>query len=233
MEHDGKKIAILGTATTTLECAPVNDPSWEIWACSPWMQGKLHPRSETTGGFDRFFEVHPLSQFAPCEVTDFIPWMAKCGKPVHVFHDLGLPNQVFCEKEKIEAQHGSAFLTSTIAWMLAIAIEERPAQIGIWGVDMADGTEYAYQKQGCLHFIALARLLGIDIVLPSESELRHVPAAYPDRYATDIAIRLTKKIEKTRAELAEIERNLKVFEEARNMKRGELDAFKSMYRTMV
>src|SRR5882724_12802375 len=127
-----KKIAVLGTATSTLEFAPVNDPSWEIWACSPWMQRKLHPRSDGVGGFDQFFEIHHLAQFAPSEVTEFIPWMGKCGKPVHVFHDLGIPNQVFYPREKIEAQHGPAFLTSTIAWMLALAIDERPAKIGIW-----------------------------------------------------------------------------------------------------
>ena len=160
----------------------------------------MHPRSEGVSGFDAFFEIHPLSQFHPNEVTDYLPWLKDLKKPVYVFHDLGVESQVLYPKQRLEEQHGSAFLTSTIAWMLALAIDQSPAEIGIWGVDMANDTEYAHQKTGCLHFIALARLANINVVLPSGSELLNVPAVYPDRYATKTALTLTKKIDAANAD---------------------------------
>lgn len=226
-----RKVAILGTATTTLEFAPVPDPSWEIWACSPWMQGRLPPRSEGVPGFDRFFEIHWNSQFYQSERDVFLPWLRECGKPVYVFDDLQIPTQVFYPKKQMEDMHTKAFFTSQIAWMLALAIEERPAQIGIWGVEMAE--EYSEQKQGCLHFIALARLLGIDVVLPSGSELSKYPAPYPDRYATETALTLLKKREQIDAQLKDVQTNIALYKDAEAYSRGQLELIKTLERILV
>ena len=224
---------MLGTATSTIEQAPINDPSWEIWACSPWMQGKLPPRSKDVPGFDVFFEIHWNNQFYPSERETFLPWLRECGKPVYVFDDLEIPSQVFYPKKRLEEEHGSNFFSSTIAWMLALAIDERPAKIGIWGVDMADETEYAHQKQGCLHFIALARLLGIDVELPSGSELLRIPAAYPDRYATVAAQTLLKKRSELEAQLKDIQSNIALYKDAESYTRGQLELVKTLQRTLV
>jgi hypothetical protein len=226
-----RKVAVLGTATTTLQFAPVNDPSWEIWACSPWMQGRVPPRSKDTPGFDRFFEIHWKNQFYPSEHETFLPWLRECGKPVYVFEDLGIPTQVMYPKKEMEALHGVAFFTSQIAWMLALAIEERPARIGIWGVDMEE--EYSEQKQGCLHFMALARLLGIDIELPSDSLLAKVPLPYPDRYATKEAMTLLKKREQIEAQLKDIQSNIALYKDAESYSRGQLELVKSLEQILV
>jgi len=228
-----RKVAVLGTATTSLDQAPVNDPSWEIWGCSPWMQGRLNPRSDDAGGFDRFFEIHAPAQFYPDEKANFIPWLAGCGKPVYVMHDLGLPNQVFYPRAEILAQHGSAFLTSSIAWMLALAIDERPAEIGIWGVDMANDTEYAEQKAGCLHFIALARLLGINIRIPANSELNRVPLPYPERQGTEAALVLRRKLDEAEANLKAVEQNAAIFRDARVKLTAEIELLKTLQRTLL
>lgn len=204
-----KKVAVLGTATSTLDQAPVLDDSWEVWACSSGMQGKLNPRGDDGAhGFDRFFEIHWREQFCPQEKANFLPWLGQCGKPVYTFDELGLANQVLYPRAAIEAQHGSAFLTSTIAWMLALAIDHRPDAIGIWGVDMADDTEYAHQKAGCLHFIALARLFGINIHIPAASELHRVPAPYPDRYAGETARVLRSHLDQAETDLKDVEAEL-------------------------
>lgn len=235
-----KKVAVLGTSTSTLTQAPVNDPEWEIWACSPWMQGRMVPRSEDVAGFDSFFEIHWKDQFHPGEKEHFIPWLAECGKPVWVFDDLGIPTQVMYPREQMLAQHGAAFFTSTIAWMLALAIEQRPPQIGIWGVDMADDTEYSHQKQGCLHFISLARLVGIDVVLPPASELLVVPKPYPDRYRTEQAKTLQRKLDQALADQAILEDALKQVEKNKHdvdialaAKRGEIETLRHLQRVLL
>lgn len=228
-----KRIAVLGTSISTLEQAPVNDPSWEIWACSPWMQGRMVPRSEGVGGFDKFFEIHWANQFYDSEREHFLPWLRECGKPVYVFEDLEIPTQIIYPKQRMEEQHGTAFFTSTIAWMLALAIDERPAEIGIWGVDMAGDSEYGGQKYGCLHFMALARLLGINVVIPQASELLKVPAPYPDRYATEAAIEIRNRREAIDSHLAEIQKNLTLYKEAEAYTRGQADLIKTLERILV
>jgi len=50
--------------------------------------------------------------------------------------------------------------------------------IGMWGVDMAALSEYNLQRPGCQHFLGLARKLGIQIVLPPESDLMQPPTLY-------------------------------------------------------
>ena len=228
-----KKIAVLGTSISTLEQAPVNDPLWEIWACSPWMQGRMAPRSEGVPGFDKFFEIHWGNQFYQSEHDVFLPWLRECGKPVYVFEDLEIPTQVIYPKKRMEDQHGVAFFTSTIAWMLALAIDERPAEIGIWGVDMAGDSEYGGQKFGCLHFIALARLLGINVVIPKASELLKAPAPYPDRYATEAAITIRNTRELIAKQLSEIQSSLTLCKEAEAYARGQADLIKTLERTLV
>jgi hypothetical protein len=50
--------------------------------------------------------------------------------------------------------------------------------IGLWGVDMAANSEYAWQRPGCQHFIGLAVKLGIQVILPPESDLMQPPTLY-------------------------------------------------------
>ena len=45
--------------------------------------------------------------------------------------------------------------------MLAMAIEQKPEAIGIWGVDMSADEEYSHQRPGCHYFIQRAQELGI------------------------------------------------------------------------
>lgn len=195
------------------------------------MQGRVPPRSEGVPGFDRFFEIHWENQFYQSERDIFLPWLRECGKPVYVFEDLQIPTQVIYPKKQMEDLHTKAFFTSQISWMLALAIEERPATIGIWGVDMAD--EYSEQKQGCLHFIALARLLGINIELPSDSLLLKIPLPYPDRYATKEAMTLLKKREKLEAELKDIQSSIALYKDAESFTRGQLELVKSLEQILV
>jgi hypothetical protein len=82
--------------------------------------------------------------------------------------------------DEMNAEFGPYFWTSTMAYMLALAIKVRPRAIGLWGVDMAHGTEYVFQRPACQHFLGIAASLGIQIVLPPESDLEqpHTPYGF-------------------------------------------------------
>jgi hypothetical protein len=153
------KIGILGTAAHFAK-APFNDPSWELWACN---NGEP-PR------WDRWFQLHDDG------IIDSFPgyrdWLRAQTKPVYMqTRNTSVPEALAYPLDAIRAKYGDWFLSSTIAFMLALAIEEGPEEIGIWGVDMADASEYRYQKPGCRFFIQAARMQGIKVTVPPESDL--------------------------------------------------------------
>lgn len=158
-------IALLGTAPSSRDLAPFDDKSWEIWSCSP---GNMDvPRT------DVFFEIHSM------ELIDrepsygiFKAWMQNQRKLyLQRADDPRFPNAKSYPLEWVLQKYGPYFFTSSIAYMLALAIEQKPEKIGIWGVDMSATDEYGYQRAGCHYFIQKARDAGIEIIVPPESDL--------------------------------------------------------------
>ncbi len=153
------KIGILGTAAHFAK-APFNDPSWELWACN---NGEP-PR------WDRWFQLHDDG------IIDSFPgyrdWLRAQTKPVYMqTRNTGVPEALTYPLDTIKAKYGTWFLSSTIALMLALAIEESPDEIGLWGVDMSDATEYRYQRPGCRFFLQVALMQGIKVTIPPECDL--------------------------------------------------------------
>jgi len=159
---ESRKIAILGSAPSSVKLAPVDDLSWEIWACSPG--------SSEVPRIDQHFEFHrwePGKDWFPPEYVEFLKtregpvWMAV---PIEE-----IPT---CQKfpwEELVEMYGSYFFTSSIAWMMAMAIEMHPAEISLYGVDMASQSEYEAQKLGCQFFATIAVAKGIKVTAPPES----------------------------------------------------------------
>jgi hypothetical protein len=144
------KIGILGSAFSFHQ-APFDDPSWELWACN----------IGTVPRWDRWFDLHDDASI------DTYPghreFLTSQTKPVYTRQNY--PIAAMTEK------YGTWFFTSSIAYMLAMALEEKPEEIGLWGVDMADASEYTHQKAGCRFFIQTARMAGIRVTMPPECEV--------------------------------------------------------------
>lgn len=153
------KIAILGTAFSANK-APFDDASWEIWACN-----NVPPKR-----WDRWFQLHDDANID--SVAGHREWLAEQTKPVYIQKtDPSIPNGIAYPLPEMVAKYGSWFFTSSISYMLALAIEEVPEEIGVYGVDMADATEYAHQKPGCRFFIQVAKMQGIKVTIPPEAEV--------------------------------------------------------------
>lgn len=226
-----RKIAILGTATATLPQAPVEDESWEIWATG--VCDIPVPR------VDRRFELHSeagLRKNSP----DYYEWLKEQNNTnVWAFNELsGVRLLHAYPKEDVIVQFGTWFLTSTVAWMVALATHEilqepvtdEPARIGLWGVDMGEGTEYAYQKPGCLHFLRLALMAGINITVPPDSELNMVPLPYPDNYENPDVLRLREREATTLSEIAGAQQGLDAYQKALHELNGKLALVRSLMR---
>jgi len=194
-----KKIAIIGSAPSSIHLGPYADPEWEIWGCSPGVFGNA-PRTNVWFELHKFYPANPgrsgaagtAPHFSP-EYTAFLEsYHARFIGPVMMsllddteqnrIYSKNIINRIpgavpYPYKEMIE-KHGEYFWTSTVSWMLALAIDKKPEAIGLWGVDMASTEEYAYQRPACQHFISLAASQGIEIVLPPESDLMQPPFKY-------------------------------------------------------
>lgn len=177
------KIAIVGTAPSREE-APFGDPSWEIWACSAGNAGGQLPR------VDRWCEIHGDLEWEQYKQyhDPYLKWLNEQSFPVwtqEAFRRL-IPRAEAFPIDKLVAEFGSDWFTSTIAMLQAQAIMQlRPlvasgleCAIGLYGIDMSHDTEYATQKPACQFFISMAAGHGIRTVMPAQCELRHGPPIY-------------------------------------------------------
>lgn len=172
------KIAIVGAHRRTRLDAPFASPGWDVWAVSPRNWRDLP-------GHDVWFELHPLEVLDRFS-DDYRAWLRNL--PCVYMQDAfpGFRGAVRFPQDALVERFGAAFFTSSIAWMLAKAIDEAPEAIGIWGVECSHAGEYGPQRWGIQHFIGVARALGIDVVLPEGCALARPTPLYGyehDRYA--------------------------------------------------
>lgn len=213
------KIALLGTAPSSMALAPFKDPSWAIWACSP---GAYSICAQNRS--DVWFEPHrwlptPPGQFGspgtkPWFSPEFHTFLSQHKGPVFMSEvQASIPSSVRIPFEQLIEKYGPYFWTSTIAYMIAMAIDvlahraaagEKVA-IGLWGIDMAATEEWSYQRPGCQHFIGLAKSLGIEIVLPAETDLMRPPTMYGIGELNPRHIRLASRKVDVEAQLAQLQ----------------------------
>jgi len=159
----GKNIVLLGTAPASMGLAP-RGGDWEIWACSPGTYGMPQ--------IDKFFELHrwePQQEWFSEGYMQFLRDFK--GEVIMTEMVDDIPNCTLLKHEELIAHFGPYFFTSSLAWMCAMAILEKPDKIAFYGVDMAATTEYENQRSGCQYFAQLARALGIEVGVPPESDL--------------------------------------------------------------
>ena len=215
------KIALIGSAPSSIRLAPYADPTWQIWGCSPGVYS-------VAGRADEWFELHrwepgvvgrPDTQ-KPWFSPEYVAWMAK--KPlVWMYQPVPeIPGSRALPVDDLLDRYGSYFFTSSIAWMFAMALERiraereaadaagqpRPeAAIGLFGIDMAATEEYGDQRTGCQFFATIAHALGITLVVPPESDLLLPKPLYGIGESTPMAIKLTERRRELTGRIAQAE----------------------------
>lgn len=157
------KVAIVGFAASSKDLAPFNDPTWSIWGLN---QLYRHiPRA------DRWFEIHANWNEHVVEGTDHQKWLAEAPIPIYMVDRIpGIPNSVRFPIERAMQGHLDYF-TSTVAFMIALAIQEGFKEIGLWGIDLIVGDEYFYQKPCAEFWIGVAHGKNITVTLPHTTAL--------------------------------------------------------------
>lgn len=201
------KIALIGSAPSSIRLAPFNDPSWLIWGCSP---GAYPVVSNVAAWFELHRWEPPVigkaDQQKPWFSPEYCLWLGQ--QPVVWMIDpvKELPNSKRYPFEQMVRKYGPYFFTSSVAWMFAMAIEAiledrqaRPVEplitdeIGLWGIDMATTDEYGYQRAGCQFFAQIAQQLDINVVIPHESDLLMPPPLYGVVENDPMMIKLTTR----------------------------------------
>lgn len=160
-----KKVAIVGFASNTLHLVPWNDPEFEIWSMN---QGYMHCVRRT----DRHFEMHMPEATADVRDPNYLAWLAQCPIPVYMIQTYDhIPNSVRFPIEDAIHFAGRDYFTSSVAFMMAIAGLENFSEVHLYGINLAIGDEYFYEKPCAEWWIGKLEGLGTRVYVPSASSL--------------------------------------------------------------
>ncbi len=175
-----RKIAIVGTASSTFHETPYQDQAFEIWGL-PWHKYER---------LDAAFEIHCRALWTGPTFQDHDAYIKKLnglGVPVYMLEDVpGVERQVGYPVHDVArlfdpdyepaqlAQRGP--FASSIAYMIGLAVYqftqgEPIDELAVYGVDMLCNDEYAYQRANCDAWLMLARGLGMKVTVPANSAL--------------------------------------------------------------
>ncbi len=187
-----KKIAIIGCSDHK-EKAPWGDDEWEMWGVNNLYISLTPAQMKNVG---KWFEIHNIEKllngqflrrkdpkFRGQDVNNYIADLAKLPCPIYMQkHWDEVPTSIVYPIQDIINILKTDYFTNTVSYEIAIAIIGimqglYDPTIGIWGVDMAvksdlmGNSEYSHQKPSCEFFLGLAAGMGINIILPPESDL--------------------------------------------------------------
>lgn len=157
------KVAIVCGSPSSEFLAPFDNEDWEIWV--------LGNRLDRFNGkrVTRVFEIHDdLVQHK----EGYAEWLVSRGLPLIVGE--GFPVEADNVKkfpfDDAENLFGSTYLTSSPAYMMALALLEGATDVALYGVDMAvDDFEYFWQRPCMEAWIGFAKGRGVNVIIPSVS----------------------------------------------------------------
>jgi len=165
---------LIGAAEDSLAVTPWNDDA-EVWACSTLLRGKL-PR------WDRWFEIHGFDEDGQrAGDKDYGPWLQRSEGIVYVKDSNDqqwVPRAVIYPKDLVLDHLPAVFLTSSIAWMFALAMYLKASEIGLYGINAAGTEEYNQQHASLCWLIGIAQERGIKITIPPESDVMKTAYLY-------------------------------------------------------
>ena len=175
-----RKIAILGFGRTVKDC-PWQDPSWELWGMNGFWRA-AEPDYGVKAAEDRYtlwFDTHSIEYTRLYgKVAGFGDKQERWLEQPHPFpilmlgEDPAFPSVVPYPIETVVALTGRDYFTSTVAYALALAlISGDVAEVGLWGIDLTHGTEYADQRPCAEYWIGRLEGAGIKVTRPEKSAL--------------------------------------------------------------
>lgn len=163
-----RTIAIVGFAGSSRDLMNKEPESTEIWGLNNAYSQNFMQRPAS-----RWFDIHGYEGRDEYRGKHWEK-MLEMGIPIYALHPpIPTPENVvwldyvgICERLGVKP-----YFTNSIAYMLAVAVDEHVDEIKLFGVDMATGTEFEKQRANCEYWIGIARGLGITVAIPDVSPI--------------------------------------------------------------
>ena len=198
-------LIIMGFASTSAQQAPIKtDEVFDIWGLNTI--DRLIP-----GAYRVMFNLHK-SGIPP----EHIESMA--ASPYYTFmphiHPM-VPKSLEFPFEELIQVFGAPYFSCTASWQLALGIAMGYKRIDLWGIDMTEDKEYAYERPCVEYYIGVARGMGVTVGLPDTTALCSAPFIYG---MTDIDSQPWRRMEtlvQQRLEAAERDAHMLAFQQGR------------------
>ena len=164
------KIAVIACGHDAKD-APFNS-DWQIWS----MGRNYH----WIPNFDCWFEMHSLEIVKANSQPEMVDFLNKAGKKLYSGFPKDFKDSTPYPIEILDKYR--RYMTSSVAYMLALAIEENPEEIGVWGVDMTGDNEYMHQRSACEYLLGLAEGRGIKVTTSPSCPLLKSKRMYAIEY---------------------------------------------------
>ena len=164
------KICILGCAPSWKQ-APFKDNSIEIWTLN-------HALISLVPRFDKHFDVH-IPHWYQHPQDNYYNWLQNNQDKIYIADKCDLfPNANIIDWKMLVNKHDNYF-TSSIAWMMAYALEfHNLSDIYLCGVDLLQKEEYQVQRPCVEYFIGKAKERGIEVHIQNTSTILKAEKLY-------------------------------------------------------
>ncbi len=179
-EHPEKtrpRVAIIGFTESRIH-APYKDDRYEIWG-----ENALYVHAKDCPRFDRWFDMHDPGIIPAERYAAYL----RLNMPVYLQAARDeIPMSIAFPKAEVEAEVGD-YMTNSISWMIGMAIWMGFEVIEVYGVDMAQASEYANQRPNVEYLLGQAKGRGIEIRIAETSDI--LAATHQYGYGTDNGLR--------------------------------------------
>ena len=190
------KVCIIGFAPSWNE-TPWGQEDMDFWGINELYMQAVNKR------FDAWFEVHDIKNSPSKQNPKHQDFLKNCKLPLLTRqHWDDYPTSIKFPWEYLMDYYNQQFIiddkggkfedySNQISWMISLAIALEYKEIHIYGVDMAQASEYMHQRASCQFFIGYAVGHGILVKVPASCELLKGGAPYG--FESDNANRHRKK----------------------------------------
>ncbi len=169
METKRKKVAIVGSASSSADEAPWKDLDFEIWGLG-W---RIMERG------DRYFDMHKLGPHRKHVQADYERHLSMLNAVVYlqeahpnIANSVRYPiEDVIKMLAGVDPFANGDYFASSVAFMLAMSIFEGFEEIHLYGIDLLTDSEYTHQRPNAEYLIGLARGMGRRVYVPKSSAM--------------------------------------------------------------
>lgn len=167
------KVAICGTHKATLDQAPFDDDGWQIWA--------MGHRVNHLPRVDLVVEVHTYETIVDLGL-DYVDWLKHptCDAYLHPRISKKFPACDTYPLKEIVRFLGRDYFTSSVGYLVGLAIWMEAEEIALYGVNLTSDEEYSHQKPNTEYLLGVAEGRGIKVTIADGSAILNSHYSYGD-----------------------------------------------------